>query len=229
MQHEDDLRGLAKVMQFMRSISILMIVIHVYWYCFPWIHSLGWNIGIVDKILANFQRTCSLFSSGYVTKIFCLLLLGLSCIGTRSVPSEKINWKHILAALTVGLVLFVPNGWILELPSPSFTKYFLYTACLLFGYLWLLLAGIWIGRLWSVSLMDDRYNTENESFQQETRLVTNEDSINLPTRFYYQKKWHDGWLNITAIYRSVIVCGVPGSGKSYTVINNIIKHCTFIF
>ena len=40
--------------------------------------------------------------------------------------------------------------------------------------------------------MDDRYNTENESFQQETRLVTNEDSINLPTRFYYQKKWHDG-------------------------------------
>lgn len=62
----------------------------------------------------------------------------------------------------------------------------------MFGYLCLLSAGIWIGRLWSVSLMDDRYNTENESFQQETRLVTNEDSINLPTRFYYQKKWHDG-------------------------------------
>lgn len=35
MQHEDDLRGLAKVMQFMRAISILMVVIHVYWYCFP--------------------------------------------------------------------------------------------------------------------------------------------------------------------------------------------------
>lgn len=54
--------------------------------------------------------------------------------------------------------------------------------------------------------------------------MTSKDSINLPTRFYYQKKWHDGWLNITAIYRSVMVCGVPGSGKSYAVINNIIKQ-----
>lgn len=41
MQHEDDLRGLAKVMQFMRAVSILLLVIHVYWFCYRWLEGLG--------------------------------------------------------------------------------------------------------------------------------------------------------------------------------------------
>lgn len=40
--------------------------------------------------------------------------------------------------------------------------------------------------------MDDVFNDENESFQQETRLITNEYSVNLPTRFRYQRQMHDG-------------------------------------
>ncbi len=34
MQQEDDLRGLAKVMDFMRALSILFVVINIYW-CAP--------------------------------------------------------------------------------------------------------------------------------------------------------------------------------------------------
>ena len=34
MPHEDDLRGLAKVMQFMRASSVLLLVIHVYRFCY---------------------------------------------------------------------------------------------------------------------------------------------------------------------------------------------------
>lgn len=34
MQSEDDLRGLAKVIHFMRAISILVLVIHIYWFCY---------------------------------------------------------------------------------------------------------------------------------------------------------------------------------------------------
>ena len=76
MQHEDDLRGLAKVMQFMRAISVLLLVVHIYWFCYRWMESLGWTHPVVDRVLAGFQRTSGLFGSPLYTKLFCLLLLG---------------------------------------------------------------------------------------------------------------------------------------------------------
>lgn len=92
------------------------------------------------------------------------------------------------------------------------------------GYICLLTAGMWGGRLLKEHLMDDVFNEENESFMQETRLITNEYSVNLPTRFYYKKKWHDGWINVVLPQRGCIVVGSPGSGKSYCVINQFIKQ-----
>ena len=62
MQNEDDLRGLAKVMDFMRAISILFVVINIYWFCYQSFREWGINIGVIDKILLNFQRTAGLFS-----------------------------------------------------------------------------------------------------------------------------------------------------------------------
>ena len=91
------------------------------------------------------------------------------------------------------------------------------------GYLSLLAAGVWISRLLKNNLMDDVFNLENESFAQETRLIENEYSINLPTRFYYKKKWNDGWINIVNPFRASMVLGTPGSGKSYAIVNNYIK------
>lgn len=92
------------------------------------------------------------------------------------------------------------------------------------GYICLLTAGMWIGRLLKEYLMDDVFNEENESFMQETRLITNEYSVNLPTRFYYKKKWHNGWINVVLPQRGCMVVGSPGSGKSYCVINQFIKQ-----
>lgn len=92
------------------------------------------------------------------------------------------------------------------------------------GYICLLTAGMWTGRLLKKHLMDDVFNEENESFMQETRLITNEYSVNLPTRFYYKKKWHNGWINVVLPQRGCMVVGSPGSGKSYCVINQFIKQ-----
>ena len=72
--------------------------------------------------------------------------------------------------------------------------------------------------------MDDVFNDENESFMQETRLVANEYSVNLPTRFRYQRKTYSGWINVVSPQRGCIVVGCPGSGKSYCVINQFIKQ-----
>ena len=62
MQGEDDLRGLAKIMAFMRAVSILLILMHFYWFCYSFFLEKGWTLQVINKILDNFQRTASLFS-----------------------------------------------------------------------------------------------------------------------------------------------------------------------
>ena len=99
-----------------------------------------------------------------------------------------------------------------------------YAATLFAGYLLMLTAGIWMWRLLRHNLLDDVFNDENESFMQETRLIENEYSVNLPTLFRYQGRTWQGWLNIPAVFRAVAVIGSPGSGKSFTVINNFIRQ-----
>ena len=96
--------------------------------------------------------------------------------------------------------------------------------CSAAGFICLLMAGNWMSRLLKNNLMNDVFNNENESFQQETRKIKNEYSINLPTRFYYKKKWNDGWINVVNPFRATIVLGTPGSGKSYAVVNNFLKQ-----
>lgn len=126
--------------------------------------------------------------------------------------------------LTIGFILFFLNWWLLALPLPSVANTSLYIFTMTAGYLSLLAAGVWISRLLKNNLMDDVFNLENESFAQETRLIENEYSINLPTRFYYKKKWNDGWINVVNPFRASMVLGTPGSGKSYAIVNNYIKQ-----
>ena len=80
MQQEDDLRGLAKVMEFMRAISILFVVMNIYWFCYYAFREWGINISVVDKILLNFDRTAGLFGNILYTKLFALVFLALSCL-----------------------------------------------------------------------------------------------------------------------------------------------------
>ena len=224
MQQEDDLRALAKIMDFLRAVSIILVVINVYWYGYGAIRTWGLDIGVVDCILMNFQRTAGLFSSMLYTKLFAVVLLGLSCLGTKGVKGEKITWRKIYVALGVGGVLFFLNGWLLHLPLPFTINVGLYVVTISAGYACLLMAGLWMSRLLKHNLMDDVFNNENESFMQETRYLENEYSVNLPTRFYYKKKWNNGWINVVNPFRATIVLGTPGSGKSYAVVNSFIKQ-----
>ena len=224
MAQEDDLRALGKIMDFMRALSVIFLLINAYWFCYEAFLTWGFTLGIVDKILMNFQRTTSLFSSILWTKLFCLVFLALSCLGTKGVKEEKITWPKIWAVLAVGFVLFFLNWWLLALPIGKVGAASLYIFTLSVGYICLLMAGVWMSRLLKNNLMDDVFNLENESFMQETRLLENEYSVNLPTRFYYKKRWHKGWINIVNPFRASMVLGTPGSGKSFAIVNNYIKQ-----
>jgi len=196
MQQEDDLRGLAKVMDFMRAISILFIIIHIYWFCYHTFRELGFTIEVADKILLNFHRSTGLFGNVLYTKFFTVLFLALSCLGTKGVKEEKITWLKIYIFLTIGFILFFMNWLLLYIPLPNVAITGFYVLTMSVGYLCLLVAGVWMSRLLKNNLMDDVFNTENESFMQETRLLLSEYSVNLPTKFWYQKKEWKGWINI---------------------------------
>ena len=224
MSQEDDLRALAKIMDFLRAVSIILVVMNVYWYCYEAVRLWGVDIGVVDRILMNFNRTAGLFHSILYTKVFAVILLALSCLGTKGVKGEKITWGKIWTVLAAGFVLFFLNWWILALPLPIEAVTALYILTVGGGYVCLLMGGLWMSRLLKHNLMDDVFNNENESFMQETRLLTNEYSVNLPTRFYYKKKWNNGWINILLPQRASIVLGTPGSGKSFAVVNSYIKQ-----
>ena len=224
MAQEDDLRALGKIMDFLRAVSIILAIMNVYWYCYEAMRMWGVTIGVVDRILINFNRTGGLFHSILYTKLFSLLLLALSCLGTKGVKAEKMSWNRIWTVLAVGFCLFFLNWWILLLPISHLGNATLYIFTITAGYICLLMGGLWMSRLLKHNLMEDVFNNENESFMQETKLMENEYSVNLPTRFYYKKIWQRGWINVVNPFRATIVLGTPGSGKSFAVVNNYIKQ-----
>lgn len=222
MQGEDDLRGLAKIMAFMRAVSIIIVLMHLYWFCYEFFLERSWTLDLLNKILANFNRTAGLFEHTLYTKIFASVLLALSCLGTKGVKNEKITWPKIYMVLGIGFIFFFLNFPILQLPSNTAPVLYILTTGI--GYIALMVAGVWMSRLLQNNLMDDVFNNENESFMQETQLMENEYSVNLPTKFYYKNKWNNGWINVVNPFRATIVLGTPGSGKSYAIINNYIKQ-----
>ena len=211
-------------MEFGRAVSIFLLVVHVYVYCYPSITAWHLSLEVIDRILVNFNDTTGIFNCILWSKLLAVLLLAVSCLGTHGVKGEKITWPKIYAALVAGCALFFLNWWLLELPLPHMANTAFYIFTLTAGYLALLMSGLWMSRLYRHNLMEDVFNMENESFMQETRLMENEYSVNLPTRFYYKKRWNNGFVNIVNIFRACMVIGTPGSGKSYAIVNSYIRQ-----
>ena len=211
MQQEDDLKALENIVQFARGLGVFFLVLHVYWYCY-------------ECLLLDIQRTTLLFSSPVITKLCAFLFLVLGCYGTKSVRNGRVDRRHIVAAACLGFPLFFLNGFLLSLPAGIGFRGWSYTLTLGAGYLSLLAAGVWLRRLMKQPLMDDPFNDNNESFLQEERCIDNDCSVNLPTRYRYKGQWRNGWISVVNVYRSTAVIGLPGSGKSYAVLNNYIKQ-----
>ena len=211
-------------MDFMRALSVLFVVVNIYWFCYPAIREWNVSIGVVDRILLNFQRTTGLFGSILWTKLFSVTFLALSCLGTKGVKEEKIKWAHIWTALSAGVVLFFFNLVAAQpVRTVNGTHRLLYTHyCRRLSL---------PARRRCMDLPPSQtgpygrcVQQREREFMQETRLIENEYSVNLPTRFYYGKKWNNGWINVVNPFRASIVLGTPGSGKSFAVVNSYIKQ-----
>ncbi|MDM1496775.1 YWFCY domain-containing protein [Myroides odoratimimus] len=222
MQSEDDLRALSKILSFLRAVSIIILLLHIYWFCYSLFIPLGLTHPVIDKILLGFNTKASLFVYPIYTKLFSILLLALSLLGNKGVKNQKITLKKVAILFLMGAGLFFLNFFLLK--TNLLIINILYITTLSIGYILLLVSGAYLSRLINQELLEDVFNLENESFYQETRLLQNPYSVNLPTKFYYRKKWHNGWINVVNPFRATIVLGTPGSGKTYAVINSFIKQ-----
>lgn len=223
MNTGEDAQGLRKIIDFSRLISIAILCLHFYIICYKAFDHWGWTAELTDKITSNIAKT-GLFNSILKAKLAALLFMAISLLGAKGKKDEKIQRKSIIAYLLCGLLIYFFGFLALYLQVPISIVAITYMCLTGIGYLLMLTGGNWLSRLIQSSLSKDIFNSENETFPQEERLLENEYSINLPAKYQLKKEIRDSWINVINPFRGLLVAGTPGAGKSYFVIRHIIDQ-----
>lgn len=216
-------QALRKIIDFTRMASIVILILHLYYFCHQILQQWKFTILFVDKILISVIRT-GVFDSIYTSKWLILALLGVSLVGVKGKKDEKANLATALLFVLVGLPLFVFGHFVFRVELSREIEVFIYIALTIVGYIFILTGGTRVSRLLTLQLTRDIFNKENESFPQEERLLENEYSINLPAQYVLKKAVKRSWINIINPFRSLLVIGTPGAGKSYFVIRHVITQ-----
>ncbi|MBI3139796.1 MAG: YWFCY domain-containing protein [Sphingobacteriales bacterium] len=215
--------GLRKILDFTRLGAILVLLLHCYFYCYVAFDRWGLTAPWIDQFLQNIARTGP-YSTVWKSKWIALGLLGISMLGVRGKKTENINPRSILAYLVLGLGLYFSSTLILGFQGQVEHLAAGYMTLTGTGFLLMLAGGNLLSRYIKVNLGKDIFNELNETFPQEERLLENEYSINLPAQYNLKGNIRKSWINIINPFRGLLVCGSPGSGKSYFVIQHIIKQ-----
>ena len=224
MQTGENEQALRKILDMTRLMSLTILFLHFYYYCYAVFHFYGLYSSFTDRILDNITAT-GLFSFFHKSKLFSLALLVISLLGAKGKKDERLNYKSALAVIGSGATVYFLAGLLLLAATPSVTMVFLYITITVTGYLMMLSGGTLLSRLIKRKLDGrDIFNKLNETFPQEERLLENEFSINLPARYHLKDKLRESWVNVINPFRGILVTGTPGSGKSYFVIRHIITQ-----
>lgn len=219
-ENEEELR---KVLMFCRMFAFILLFLNFYYYMYGLMREIGMTHGIIDHLMLTISKT-GLFRTNMFSKFLFLIFYGVSLLAEKGKKSKDINKNIQFVYIAVGVFILLGNGIFVNMGSASLSAT-LYTFSSILGITLYSLGILNLLRLRkSVGDMDDIFNKKNESFPQDTVLRENEDSVNLPTKFFYQGKEQDGWVNIVNPYRASIVLGTPGSGKSFSIIEPTIRQ-----
>lgn len=224
MQTGENEQALRKILDMTRLISIVLLGIHFYYYGYNAFKQWQLVSPLSDTILDNIYKT-GLFNFFHKSKLLVLAFLLISLLGAKGRKNEKLQLKMALYYLISGVCLYFSTYVFIILPLPANIRVVLYMFFTTCGYLLLLTGGILLTRIITSRINHkDIFNKENETFPQEERLLENEYSINLPAQYYLKDKIRNSWINIINPFRSLLVAGTPGSGKSYFVIRHVITQ-----
>jgi hypothetical protein len=223
MNTGENQEGLKKILDFTRMGSLALMGIHTYVVGYSFFNSLGWTHSWIDFLIQQIQKT-QLFDQVWYARTLALALLLISLLGAKGRKKVELKWPRVGGGFTLGGCLFLSADrlmvWLLGkefAPIP-------YLVLLWLAWLLVLVFGVQLSRVLLQGWNRDVFNHLNETFPQEERLLENEYSVNLPTRFPVRNKIKSGWLNIINPFRAILVVGTPGAGKSYFVIRHIITQ-----
>lgn len=219
MQENKDQQKLYSMFQSCVYISILLEIYTV--------------LPISIQFLSDFQSKLDgifIYQNLLYSKIFTVLLILVVTIGTKAKKKIDINTKTsillpiFLGIIVIGLSIYFSDR-ILNFQLLGFSlNYTLYGVFSFIGMVLIHSAFDNVSKVIKSSFMKDRFNIENESFEQSKKIISSNSSVNLPIQFYYKKKVHSGWMNIVNVFRGTLVLGTPGSGKTYSIIIPFIKQ-----
>jgi hypothetical protein len=223
MQTGENEQGLRKILDLTRMMSIAILLIHFYYYCYGAFRQWEIHSDITDRLLHNIYNT-GLFSNFHKSKLIALFVLIISLFGARGRKNEKLGLKNSFAYIITGLLLYFISFVVMHFKIEMSTVAISYIAVTAIGFVLVLTGGTLLSRIIFLKLNNNVFNSLNETFPQEERLLNNEYSINLPARYNLKGRFRKSWINIINPFRALLVMGSPGSGKSYFIIQHIIKQ-----
>ncbi|MNU20675.1 Type IV secretory system Conjugative DNA transfer [compost metagenome] len=226
MNSGENAEALRKIIDFIRKVSIMLLGLHYYVYCYAAFQLWGLTHKIVGQLLGSIGNM-GLFHHFYISKTAALFLLLISLIGAKGKKNEKLKLSVALRQFIAGFIIYALSYLLLKLDAAPQVLAGLYMSITSIGYLLILYGGNLLSRIIQGRLDTDIFNKLQETFPQEERLLENEYSINLPARYDLKGKIRKSYINIINPFRALLVAGTPGAGKSYFVIRHVITQHIF--
>ena len=227
MEESKDLQSLYKVF---RTFIYASVILEFFEYAIDPNMLDFWGGVLVD--IHDRIKLMDVYQDGHMlhSKIMTLLIICVTCIGTRNKKHLEFNAKTmVIYPISAGIILMFLSVWVFKQhwPPHIFTLHsstWLYFVMSIVGTVLCHVALDNITKYLKDGLLKDRFNFENESFEQMPDEVKNKYSVNIPMRYYYKGKFRKGWVNIVNPFRGTWVVGTPGSGKTFSIIEPFIRQ-----
>lgn len=227
MEESKELQGFYKIF---RAVIYISVLLEFFEYAIDPATLDSWG-GILCDIHGRIKRWM-IYNDGNLiySKICTFILICITCIGTRNKKKLEFNAKkQVILPLAFGLAVIGTSIWLFNNPMEMrlYTlplNIILYMIASLIGVILIHISFDNISKFLKEGLLKDRFNLENESFEQCQELQENKYSVNIPMRYYYKGKFRKGWVNIVNPFRGTWVVGTPGSGKTFSIIEPFIRQ-----
>ena len=227
MEESKELQGFYKIF---RAVIYISVLLEFFEYAIDPATLDSWG-GILCDIHGRIKQWM-IYNDGNLiySKICTFVLICITCIGTRNKKNLEFNArKQVFFPLLIGILMIGTSIWLFNNPMEMrlYTlplNIILYMIASLIGVVLIHISFDNISKFLKEGLLKDRFNLENESFEQCQELQENKYSVNIPMRYYYKGKFRKGWVNIVNPFRGTWVVGTPGSGKTFSIIEPFIRQ-----
>jgi hypothetical protein len=206
-----------------QAISIILLLLHFYFYCYQAFEQYRLTAPLSDRILENIAKT-GLFKTPNRSKCLALAFLVISLLGASGRKEEKFSYRGGLIYMLSGLLLYFGANTILDWNATVDTIACIYAGSMSAGYLLIMTGGARLSRVIRYPLRKNFFKKDNSGFQQEERFIGTEYSLNLQARYQWQGKMRDSYINLINPRRGILIMGSPGSGKSWFIIESCIMQ-----